>query len=220
MAAADLKVFISKRVSQCGECGANLGRGAWIFLAGEKGALCLTCADLDHLIFLPSGDAALTVRTRKHSRLCAIVLRWSRARRRYERQGILVEESALRRAEEECLADAEVRERRRRREAERRKQLDQDYIENFAGAVRGLYPRCPSQTARRIAEHACLKYSGRVGRSAAAKMLDEEAVKLAVVAHVRHRHTRYDSLLVEGWDRIHARREVVPEIESTLDKWS
>ena len=42
----DLKVFITNRESVCEECGADLGSGAWIFLAAEKGALCLSCADL------------------------------------------------------------------------------------------------------------------------------------------------------------------------------
>jgi hypothetical protein len=86
----------------------KLGRKAWITLTREKGALCLSCGDLDHLIFLPSGDAALTRRARKHSTLSAVVLKWSRARNRYERQGLLVEEEALKKAEEECLADQEV----------------------------------------------------------------------------------------------------------------
>ena len=80
----DLKVFISTRASSCNECGENLGRKAWITLVKDKGALCLACADLDHLIFLPAGDAALTRRSRKHSTLVAVVLKWSRARKRYE----------------------------------------------------------------------------------------------------------------------------------------
>src|SRR2546425_8479434 len=75
----ELKVFISNRESTCGECGQNLGSKAWITLAGEKGALCLACADLDHLLFLPSGNVALTRRARKHSTLAAVVLKWSRA---------------------------------------------------------------------------------------------------------------------------------------------
>lgn len=113
----ELKVFISTRDSTCDECLEVLGRKAWITLKENKGALCLSCADLDHLVFLPSGDAALTRRARKHSMLNAVVLKWSRARKRYERQGILVEEQALDKAEEECLADSEIRERRREREA-------------------------------------------------------------------------------------------------------
>lgn len=75
---------------------------------------------MDHLIFLPSGEAALTRRVGKYSTLSAVLLKWSRARKRSERQGLLVEEDALERAEQEWLADAEVRARRREREAERR----------------------------------------------------------------------------------------------------
>jgi len=101
--AGDLKVFISTHESRCDECQEELGRHAWIFLAGDRGALCLACADLDHLAFLPSGDAALTRRARAHSTLSAVVLKWSRARKRYERQGLLVQEDALARAEQECL---------------------------------------------------------------------------------------------------------------------
>ena len=66
----------------------------------DAGPLCLTCADMDHLVFVPAGDAALTRRARHLSSLSAVVVRWSRARKRYERQGILVEESALKQAEE------------------------------------------------------------------------------------------------------------------------
>jgi len=97
----DLKVFISSRESKCDECKEELGQKALITLTEEKGALCLSCADLDHLIFLPSGDAALTRRSRKHSTLSAVVLKWSKARKRYERQGLLVEEVALKQAENE-----------------------------------------------------------------------------------------------------------------------
>lgn len=100
---SDLKVFITTRESTCDECGEDLGRRAWITLEEEKGALCLTCADLDHLLYLPAGDAAMTRRARKHSTLVAVVSRWSRARKRYERQGLLVEEAALEQAEEWLL---------------------------------------------------------------------------------------------------------------------
>jgi hypothetical protein len=56
----EIKVFISSRESSCDECGEELASKAWITLAGEKGALCLSCADLDHLLFLPSGNVTLT----------------------------------------------------------------------------------------------------------------------------------------------------------------
>jgi len=110
----ELKVFISSRQSKCDDCKEELGSGAWIVLAGDKGALCLACADIDHLVFLPSGDAALTRRSKAHSTLSAVVLKWSKTRKRYERQGLLVEEDALKQAEVECLADEDARSKRRK----------------------------------------------------------------------------------------------------------
>ncbi|MBN1583954.1 MAG: DUF2293 domain-containing protein, partial [Anaerolineae bacterium] len=157
----DLTVFITTGEATCSECDEDLGRKAWITLTREKGALCLACADLDHLVFLSAGDAALTRRSRKYSTLVAVVLRWSRARKRYERQGLLVEEQALDRAEQECLADQEARERRRERAAVRREEMDRQYVDQFAARVRELYPHCPPGRENVIAEHACLKYSGR-----------------------------------------------------------
>ena len=216
---ADLKVFISTRESTCDECGEDLGRKAWIMLVKDKGALCLPCADLDHLIFLPSGDAALTRRARKHSTLSAFVLKWSGARKRYERQGLLVESRALLQAEQECLADSEARALRREREAMRRAELDRDYVKRFAARIRELYPGCPSGSELEIAEHACLKFSGRIGRSAAAKNLDEEAVRLSVIAHIRHNETSYDELLSRGHDRWEAREHVRESVENVLSKW-
>lgn len=216
---SDLKVFISTSDSFCDECREDLGRRAWITLTQDKGALCLACADLDHLVFLPSGNAALTRRARKHSTLAAVVLKWSRARKRYERQGLLVEEQALEEAEGECLADSEARARRREREAERRAELDREYIEHFALRVRELFPLCPSGREVAIAEHACLKYTGRIGRSAAAKNLDEKAVRLAVIAHVRHVETRYDELMARGHDRWDARLQVQDEVHRILSEW-
>ena len=215
----ELKVFISNRASTCGECGENLAAKAWITLAGEKGALCLACADLDHLLFLPSGDAALTRRARQHSTLSAVVLQWSRARKRYERQGLLVEAQGLEKAEEECLADSEVRELRKEREATRREALDRQYVDQFAVCVRALFPGCPTGRGQEIAEHACLKYSGRVGRSASAKALDEEAVRFAVIAHVRHRETKYDEFLARGYYRREARAAVEEAVRRVLQGW-
>ena len=215
----DLKVFISTGESTCDDCGQKLGRHAWITLAGERGALCLSCADLDHLVFLPPGDAALTRRARKQSTLSAVVLQWSRARHRYERQGVLVEEPGLARAEAECLADGDARARHREREAQRRADLDREYIERFAQRVRELFPSCPTGTEHTVAEHACLKYSGRVGRSAAARDLEEEAIRLAVVAHIRHVKTPYDQLLAAGQDRHEARRQVENQVHSVLYQW-
>src|SRR5262249_46074337 len=192
---------------------------AWIWLAGDRGALCLGCADLDHLVFLPPGSAALTRRARRYSTLSAVVLKWSTARRRYERQGLLVEPAALERAEAECLGDADARGRKRERDAERRAKVDAAYVARFAERVRELFPHCPEGREQEVAEHACLKYSGRIGRSAAGKSLDDEAIRLAVQAHVRHRETSYDGLLANGVDRLDARATVRADVERALERW-
>lgn len=215
----DIKVFISHRDSKCDECGEELGRKAWVTLQEGKGALCLACSELEQLVFLPTGDAALTRRARKHSVLSAVVLKFSKARRRYERQGLLVEENALDKAESECLADAEARERRAERQRERQAELDRNYVEEFSKRVRVLFPACPAKREVQIAEHACRKYSGRIGRSAAAKDFDETAVLLAVVAHIRHRETNYDEILAAEWDRSDARSQVRGQVDEILRGW-
>jgi hypothetical protein len=131
-----------------------------------------------------------------------------------------VEEQALERAEAECLADSDVRARRREREAVRRAELDRQYVERFALRVRELFPGCPSGREVVIAEHACLKYSDRIGRSVAGKSLDEEAVRLAVTAHIRHAETRYDELLAGGHERQDARERVEEEVRRILAEWT
>jgi hypothetical protein len=215
----EIVVFIVHRDSVCAECGKELPRKGFLRMERDK-PLCLACADLDRLEFLGRGDAAVTRRAKKHSTLWAVVVEWSRSRKRYERQGILAEPEAIDRAIEDSDADADQRERRRERESVRRESLDREYVAAFAKAVRERFPSAPIGAEQTIAEHACRKYSGRVGRSAAAKAFDEGAVFLAVQAHVRHAHTNYDELLFRYGDRAQARSEVRARIEEILAAWS
>ncbi len=214
----EIIVFWTRRTSLCNDCGDELEPGSFIPLRGDV-ALCLECADLHHLVFLPRGDTALTRRATKNSGLRAVVVRWATARKRYERQGILVEEEALQQAEMECEADAERRATRRARTAVQLDQADRAYVERFAAAIRERYPHCPEGAELEIARHACSKYSGRVGRSGAAKRFDAEAIDLAVRAHVRHRHTDYDDLLMKGWERNDARLAVGSAVDQVLATW-
>ena len=214
----ELVVFSIVRDSVCAECGDQLGKGRFIRVENQR-ALCLSCADLDHLVYLPSGNAALTRRATKYSALWAVVVRFSRSRKRYERQGVMAEEPALERAEQECLADEETRALARERAAERRAELDEEFVREFAQHIGQLFPCCPPAEQRAIAEHACRKSSGRIGRSAAAKRFDADAVTLAVRAHVRHAHTRYDELLIQGWSRGDACAEVESRMEAVLQRW-
>jgi len=216
----DLPVFIGTRDTACAECGEALDGGRLFTLRRDRGALCLACADLAHLLFLGAGDAALTRRARKASTLSAVVLRWSKARKRYERQGLLVEEEALERAESECLADADARARRRERETERRTRIDEGYVRRFAAEIRKLHPSAPAGVEEKIARHACLVNSGRVGRSAGARSFEPRFVELAVGAWVRHRETDYDALLAAGLERDEARDRVGPRVREILRAWA
>ncbi len=209
---SDIVVFMVRRGTKCAECDRELRDGNLLRMENNR-PLCLDCADLGSLEFLASGNTALTRRATKHSPLRAVVVRWSRTRKRYERQGIPVTPGAIERAETECLADEDQRARQRERAAARRKVEDRDYEAAVAARLRELFPGCPVVEAERIAAWTCRKHSGRVGRSAAAKEFDPQALRLAVIAHIRHEHTPYDGLLMRLGDRQLARAEVREAIE-------
>jgi len=190
-----------------------------LLIMDAPGPLCLACAEMDHLVYLPAGDAALTRRARASSRLSAVVVRFSRARKRYERQGVLVEEDALAAAERRCLVDEDARARRRERDAVRRAGEDAELQARFAAEIARLFPGCPADRADAIASHAALRGSGRVGRSAAGRAADARAVELAVIASIRHRDTGYDRLLMSGVDRADARERVHGEADEVLERW-
>jgi hypothetical protein len=214
----DLVVFDILRASECSECQKRLLAGDFLFMENGR-PLCLTCADLDHLAYLPRGDTALTRRARKYSSLSAVVVRFSRARKRYERQGVLVEDAALDRAEEECYADAAEREAAREKAAGRRAEQDRDLAARMTESILALYPSCPAAEAQAIAVHTSRRGSGRVGRTAAGRALEAEALSAAVIAAIRHRHTRYDELLMHGYSRIDARDAVRDTIDRVLERW-
>jgi hypothetical protein len=101
--APDLVVIVPLNAEwKCHRCGGqgNLEQGDLLMME-KPDPVCLTCVGLDDLAFLPSGDAKLTRRAKAKSERSAVVVRFSRARRRYERQGLLVEPQALRDAQQE-----------------------------------------------------------------------------------------------------------------------
>lgn len=216
--ASEIVVFFARREGCCAECRTDFFRGDMIRVENGQ-PLCLHCADLDHLSFLARGDPALTRRAAKHSPLRAVVVEFSRTRGRYERQGVLVTAAAIEQAEAECLVDADRRTHQRERAAVIRDEQESAYLAEFAKAILAQFPGCLPDEARHIAAWAGRKHSGRVGRSAAAKQLDPVALRLAVVAHIRHEHTRYDALLMTGCDREAARRAVRTEIDAVLARW-
>jgi hypothetical protein len=58
-----------------------------------------------------------------------------------------------------------------------------------------------------------------VGRSASGRALDEHALRLAVIASIRHNHTDYDKLLMRGFERSEARWAVQDKIAEVLSTW-
>jgi len=100
-----------------------------------------------------------------------------------------------------------------------REQVDHQYVVQFTESIRSRYLDCPLGEAEAIAKHACAKYSGRVGRSAAAKSFDATAIDLAVKAHVRHAHSEYDRLLSRGWERSEARSAVSDRVAAIMERW-
>ena len=87
---ADLVVISPLKDWTCTTCS---GTGDLLIMQ-DAGPVCLRCATLDHLVFLPAGDAGVTRRAHRASELCAVVVRFSRSHKRYERQGLLVESPA------------------------------------------------------------------------------------------------------------------------------
>jgi hypothetical protein len=81
----------------CHRCG---GTGSLLVME-NAGPACLRCVGLDDLAFLSAGNALLTRRVKAKSARHAVVVRFSRTRRRYERRGLLVEPQALTEAERE-----------------------------------------------------------------------------------------------------------------------
>ena len=213
-------VWITHKDARCTACGTELARGEFVAIDRAQGSRCLKCAGLDGLVFLPSGDAALTRRAMASSPRSAVVLKFSRARKRSERQGILVEQSAIEEAESENASDQARRQVLREKGRIQGEAAERKYREVFAARVLGLFPGVSRRQAEAIAARACEKYSGRVGRTALAKELAEDAIRLAVWAHVRHAHTNYDRLLAEGREPAEARAFVRSAIERVLARWS
>jgi len=86
------------------------------------------------------------------------------------------------------------------------------------------FPHIPRDTAEEILEHAFVKHSRRVGRST--KLDDEINIELAVNAHIRHRHTDYDTHYQQSKAyrtrpevKMEARNRVYDQVKEIADSW-
>ena len=96
---------------------------------------------------------------------------------------------------------------------------DERFVADLAAAIRAQFPGCSAERADRIARHAGARSSGRIGRTSAGRVLDAEAVRLAVIAAVRHEDTRYEELLMSGTSRNEARELIREDVDQVLYDW-
>jgi hypothetical protein len=78
-------------------------------------------------------------------------------------------------------------------------------------ALRLTAPHIPYDEAQDVLAQA--------GRPAMKLLPPGIALWLALTSHVRHRHTDYDALLAEGYDRDAARHFVIDETDARLAEW-
>lgn len=197
-------VLSTEHAWECDECGA----AGDFFLKGKKSGVCLGCAGLGHLEFLPCGDATLTRHARKASRMSAVVMQMNLRRMRHERRGILVEPAAVEFAARECLADSDFRASLSHRLAHPQAEVAATIAEHFPG--------CPPDRAGAIALHV-VALSVRPRR--AVPEVDVDAVRPAVEASVRHVDTDFDDLLMAGADREAALATVATRVDSVVSAW-
>ncbi|KAI9796583.1 MAG: hypothetical protein M1835_003719 [Candelina submexicana] len=103
-------------------------------------------------------------------------------------------------------------------------------LDKARGVLLKLYPRVPLESAELILSHGYLKGSGRVGRTST--LDDEEKMKLATAAHIRHKLTNYESLLRErrkearrhGHNnenvRDEVRKQISQDVQRIIKSWS
>ncbi|KAJ4373693.1 hypothetical protein N0V86_007836 [Didymella sp. IMI 355093] len=94
---------------------------------------------------------------------------------------------------------------------------DATSIDAAATELGEQFPEMPEKEKVLVLKHGFRKHSRRVGRTGTIPL--PRKVLLAVIAHVRHKHTKYDSLLASNVERIVARKAVDRKIESIMRVW-
>ena len=92
-------VYIVAKDAKCSKCQKDIPRNSFLMTDNNE-PFCMTCSPYKDHVYLPSGDALLTRRAKKYSKTFAVVVKFSSARKRYERKGLLITEEALHQAEE------------------------------------------------------------------------------------------------------------------------
>ncbi|KAI0149607.1 hypothetical protein GGR57DRAFT_473964 [Xylariaceae sp. FL1272] len=169
-------------------------------------------------IYLKKGDAYLTrncrLQTKKEGRDLYVVV--GRLRGSKQQLGIRVPATIF-----ASVMKSERESRRDRAEAVQKR--DDKLEEKLRDEILRQYPKIPAANLPVLMKHATMKHSRRVGRSGT---VDEvEKARLAVIAHIRHTQTDYDSILRNVRKtgrkdaREFARRSVAQTINGVLKTW-
>lgn len=86
----------------------------------------------------------------------------------------------------------------------------------FEAAIKTQFSEIPDEEVGLVAEKAMKKRSGRVGRASTLSL--ESKARLAVFAHIRHCHTKYDEV-VDKRGREEARKQVSAEMQRVARYW-
>lgn len=189
---------------ECGTC----ERTSDLVLNDKTGRVCLDCAGLGHLVFLRSGDAALTRRTTKAAPCSAVVVRMNTRRMRYDRHGVLADQRSIELAAGQCLRDPD--------RARSRGAVNEDLRREIADTITTTFPGCPPARADAIAYYAAVCGRGRHARAGGAL---PESLRLAVASSVRRINTDYDDLSLRGLDQVEAQRRTQAQVDDILGTW-
>lgn len=119
-------------------------------------------------------------------------------------------EAIARRQERERMSAIE----RRRVEEEERQQK----LHRYERLALKLFPGMPEKDARSLARHASdPDYTGVLSNGE--DMSEEDAMRKAVWAHIRHQHTGYDSMFGDGLQKEDNRPMVRRQIEEIYEEW-
>ncbi|KAJ5648862.1 uncharacterized protein N7484_002585 [Penicillium longicatenatum] len=94
---------------------------------------------------------------------------------------------------------------------------DETFIMRGRALLYNEFPLMPHETLETILNHAFLKGSGRVGRTSTTT--EKRKATLAVEAHIRHKHTNYETLLASGVERCEARERVWQNVKVIRKAW-
>ncbi|KAF2702852.1 hypothetical protein K504DRAFT_464029, partial [Pleomassaria siparia CBS 279.74] len=158
--------------------------------------------------FLPKGVAYKTLHCRRQTQEAGKTLYVVQANKKV--LGIRVPKSIFFRVQ----ATAKQSLPSRRLATEKR---DDALVRTAATEIDKQFPKIPKTERELVLGHGFKKYSGRVGRTGQIPM--PRKVVLAVIAHIRHKHTKYDEFLNNGTERDDARRAVQGKIEKMLRDW-